>query len=167
MWQLMWRVSGLATSGNNLDLTLWPSWLAWQGSTYHTCRHNQYTVSYNTNFGQALESPPGMRSLSLVKATLSSFNFGLRRSDGGSGRAVDYHVRDPRFEFQSGLRQFFVALLCPPTTKWVGRFRKYPVKVKVVRKAIANYPRMSYAKNNQDFTPGSGMLETKRGITLL
>ncbi|GFN97341.1 hypothetical protein PoB_002384700 [Plakobranchus ocellatus] len=37
------------------------------------------------------------------------------------GRAVDYRVGGPRFESQSGPSQFFIAPLCPPSTKWVAK----------------------------------------------
>ncbi|GFO17616.1 hypothetical protein PoB_004412100 [Plakobranchus ocellatus] len=45
-------------------------------------------------------------------------------SGGSSGRAVSYHVRGPRFEFQSGLSKCFIAPLWPPNTKWVARSLK-------------------------------------------
>ncbi|GFN76918.1 hypothetical protein PoB_000342400 [Plakobranchus ocellatus] len=52
----------------------------------------------------------------------------LRASVGGSGsssgRAVDYQLRGPRFESQSGPSQIFIAPLGPPNTKWVARTLK-------------------------------------------
>ncbi|GFO32819.1 hypothetical protein PoB_005932400 [Plakobranchus ocellatus] len=47
-----------------------------------------------------------------------------RRSGGSSGRAVSYQERAPRFESQSGPNQFFIATLCPPSTKLVARSLK-------------------------------------------
>ncbi|GFO21318.1 hypothetical protein PoB_004782300 [Plakobranchus ocellatus] len=75
------------------------------------------------------------------------------RSGGSSGSEVGYQVRGPGFESQSGLNQFIIAPLYPPSTKWID-----PVKVKAARKAMAYYLMMPYAKNNQDTTFGSPML---------
>ncbi|GFN74251.1 hypothetical protein PoB_000075700 [Plakobranchus ocellatus] len=41
-----------------------------------------------------------------------------RWSSNSSGKAVDHQPRDPRFDYQSGPNQIFIAPLCPPSTKW-------------------------------------------------
>ncbi|GFO20823.1 hypothetical protein PoB_004732800 [Plakobranchus ocellatus] len=43
------------------------------------------------------------------------------RNGGSSGRAGGYHTRNPRFVSQSGLRQFFIALLCLRSTNRVAK----------------------------------------------
>ncbi|GFO47192.1 hypothetical protein PoB_007369700 [Plakobranchus ocellatus] len=41
-------------------------------------------------------------------------------SDDLFGRAVDYQIRGPGYESQSGPNQFIIAPPCPPSTKWPG-----------------------------------------------
>ncbi|GFN92473.1 kelch-like protein 10 [Plakobranchus ocellatus] len=54
------------------------------------------------------------------------------RSGDSSGRAFGYHVRGPKFEEKSVLRQIFIARLSPPSAKWSARFFSDPAKIKSV-----------------------------------
>ncbi|GFO11248.1 beta,beta-carotene 9',10'-oxygenase [Plakobranchus ocellatus] len=45
---------------------------------------------------------------------------------GPSGRTVDYQLRGPRFDSQSGPNQIFIGPLSPPSTKRGARSRRNP-----------------------------------------
>ncbi|GFO08252.1 hypothetical protein PoB_003475700 [Plakobranchus ocellatus] len=80
------------------------------------------------------------------------------RSDGLPGRAVRYQVKGPRPS------EFSIALLFPPSTKWVARSLR-PVKSKSGEESNGKLHIMSYAKTSQDLTPGSPMLGPSVGST--
>ncbi|GFO32589.1 hypothetical protein PoB_005909400 [Plakobranchus ocellatus] len=84
-------------------------------------------------------------------------------SGGGSaGTAIRYYLRGPRSNPSpcqnnlSVLAIFYTVLNGQRALFRCG-------KIKAVREAMANYIRMSYAKNNQDPTPGSPMLGLSMG----
>ncbi|GFO02554.1 hypothetical protein PoB_002905900 [Plakobranchus ocellatus] len=83
-----------------------------------------------------------------------------KRNGASSGRAVSYHVRGPRFEFQSGSSKFLIAPLWPPSIKWVARSLK-------TRQGKGGEESLikPYAKNNQCPTASSPMLEPSVGST--
>ncbi|GFN86643.1 hypothetical protein PoB_001314900 [Plakobranchus ocellatus] len=47
--------------------------------------------------------------------------YNIWRSVGSSGRAAGYQERGPRLELPSRPSEFFIAILSPPSTKWVAR----------------------------------------------
>ncbi|GFO15787.1 hypothetical protein PoB_004229200 [Plakobranchus ocellatus] len=79
-------------------------------------------------------------------------------SGGSSGKAVGYYVRGLSFESLFPPRQFFIAPLCPPSTKWL--------KVKTARQTLANYLRMPYDMNNQDPNSDAPVFGPSMGFSL-
>ncbi|GFO01757.1 low-density lipoprotein receptor-related protein [Plakobranchus ocellatus] len=64
-----------------------------------------------------------------------------RRSGGSSGRAIGYHVRCPRLEYESGPRLFNISPQCPLNMKWMIRlFFLKPSKLKVATESSGNLP---------------------------
>ncbi|GFN91687.1 hypothetical protein PoB_001819300 [Plakobranchus ocellatus] len=94
--------------------------------------------------------------------TLRNKYISLKILSGGScNRAVGYQVRGPRFESQFGQSQFFIAFVCPPSTKWVARSLKIrcstPDRLRVRLAAASNTlefvwreprPRQSYSSQS-------------------